>query len=132
MNRFGNKSIVKRLLTAILKNDSVSTSAKLLGGFANGVNRFFRRINSVKVLSASVEFNQPATERDYYEEFFDFLMGYTQVEDTELVLLVDEFPQAIENMSALMYDGYIHYISSLEQYQFTSPVVKRWWIKFIC
>ena len=23
-------------------------------------------------------------------------------------------------------------ISSLEQYQFTSPVVKRWWIKFIC
>lgn len=43
--------------------------------------------------------------------------------------LQDSYRNIIET---LMYDGYIHYISSLEQYQFTSPVVKRWWIKFIC
>lgn len=92
------QTFYKRLLSEVLKNERISTSSKLLSGFAGGANRFFKKIKSIKVLSASVEFNHQEKERDFYEEFSNFLTGYAQVEDTELVMLIDEFPQAIENL----------------------------------
>jgi len=123
------QSFYKRLLAAVLKNERVSTSSKLLGGFVNGVNRFFRRINSVQVLSASVEFNQPEAARDYYDEFFDFLMGYTQVEDTELVLLIDEFPQVIENMSKKGEEGAIAFLQRKRALRLDPEINQK--VKFI-
>jgi len=123
------QSFYKRLLAAVLKNERVSTSSKLLGGFVNGVNRFFRRINSVQVLSASAEFNQPEAARDYYDEFFDFLMGYTQVEDTELVLLIDEFPQVIENMSKKGEEGAIAFLQRKRALRLDPEINQK--VKFI-
>ena len=35
-------------------------------------------------------------------------------------------------IETLMYDGYINYIEDTKEYRFNSPIVKRWWLKFIC
>ncbi|MBL7936830.1 MAG: hypothetical protein JNM51_13575, partial [Bacteroidia bacterium] len=32
----------------------------------------------------------------------------------------------------LMYDGYINMIPETNNYQFNSPIVKLWWLNFIC
>ena len=35
-------------------------------------------------------------------------------------------------LQTLMYDGYINVIKDSSNYQFNSPIVKLWWLKFIC
>gem|GEM_PF-5959217 len=110
------QTFYKRLLSEVLRNDRIATSSKLVSGFLNGANRFFRKIKSIKVLSASVEFNHQEKERIYYEELVKYKLD-------------EEYRKIIES---LLYDGYLHYITQLEEYRFNSPVVRRWWMKFIC
>lgn len=43
--------------------------------------------------------------------------------------LTDDYKKILET---LIYDGYIHYIEDTKEYRFNSPIVKRWWQKFIC
>ena len=92
------QSFYQKLLMEVLKNDKISRSQKLTAGFKNGANRFFERIKSVSLLNAGIAFNNEASTRDYCDEFEDFLTGYAGTEDAELVILIDEFPQTIENI----------------------------------
>jgi uncharacterized protein len=123
------QTFYKRLLAEVLKNERISTSSKLRSGFAAGANRFFGKIKSVKVLSASIEFNHQDMERDYQQEFTDFLAGYAQVEDTELVLLIDEFPQAIENLKKVSEAAAITFLQGKRALRLDPGISKK--VKFI-
>lgn len=87
----------KKLLNEILRNEQISSSKKVFKAFVNGVNRFFKKLESVGVLGNTITFKETAPQ-NYYEELYNFLTGYALAEDTELVILVDEFPQTIENI----------------------------------
>lgn len=88
----------KKILEGIINDPKISRSLKLKSGLEDKTNRIFQKIKSVKLFNAALEFNQEATVRDYYEEFLHFLTAYASVEESELVLLIDEFPQTIENI----------------------------------
>jgi uncharacterized protein len=88
----------KKLLREILRNDKIGSSTKIVKGFSDSGNQFFKKIKSVKIFNSSVDFNHEETERNYFDELTNFLAGYAAEESTELVLLVDEFPQTIENI----------------------------------
>lgn len=123
------QTFYKRLLAEVLKNERISTSSKLISGFANGANRFFKKIKSVKVLAAGVEFNHQEKERNYYEEFVNFLTGYAQVEDTELVLLIDEFPQAIENLKKISETGALTFLQGKRALRLDPEINRK--VKFV-
>ncbi|PWV56979.1 ATP-binding protein [Chitinophaga sp. S165] len=91
----------KKVLEVILSDPKIKTSLsnKLKAGIRKTDNKFFHRIKSIKVLNTGIEFNHNESIRDYYEEFRNFLIDYCAVEDTPLVLLIDEFPQTIENIN---------------------------------
>lgn len=77
----------------------MSRSVKLKAGLKDTGNKLFQKLKSIKILNAGIEFNHEVSIRDYCEEFRNFLIGYASVEETELVLLIDEFPQTIENIN---------------------------------
>jgi hypothetical protein len=68
-------------------------------------------------------------ERDYQQEFTDFLAGYAQVEDTELVLLIDEFPQAIENLKKVSEAAAITFLQGKRALRLDPGISKK--VKFI-
>ncbi|MCF6404993.1 ATP-binding protein [Chitinophaga filiformis] len=90
----------KKLLEVILNDPNIkkSLSNKLKAGVKTTGSKFFRIVKSIKILNTGIEFNHDESTRDYYEEFRNFLIDYCATEDTPLVLLLDEFPQTIENM----------------------------------
>jgi len=88
----------RKLLETIISAPGISRSVKLKAGLEDKGNRFFQKIKSVTLFNAGLEFNHESSVRDYYDEFRNFLTGYATVGETELVLLIDEFPQTIENI----------------------------------
>ncbi len=88
----------KKLLVEILRNAKVSGSKKLLNAFEKGFNKLFKKLSSITIAGTGLEFSQDEPVRDYFEELQNFLEGYAATEDIELVLLIDEFPQTVENL----------------------------------
>lgn len=89
----------KKILEVVLNDPKISLSKRLKAGISDTGNKIFQKIKSIKLFNAGIEFNHEETVRDYCEEFQNFLTAYASVEDTELVLLIDEFPQTIENIN---------------------------------
>ncbi|MCW3463405.1 hypothetical protein [Chitinophaga nivalis] len=100
----------RKVLEAVINDPQISRSVKLKTGFREKANRFFQRIKSISVLETSLEFNQETTIRDYYDEFHAFLSGYAITEEIELVLLIDEFPQTIENMRKVSSERAVNFL----------------------
>jgi AAA+ ATPase superfamily predicted ATPase len=123
------QSFYRMLMIEILKNEKISRSVKLAAGFESGANRFFSKIKSVKLFNAGVEFNNVAEERDYYEEFENFLIGYAGTEDETLVILIDEFPQTIENIRKTDERQAIRFLQGKRTLRLHPEISKR--VKFI-
>lgn len=100
----------KKMLEVILDDAKMSMSKKLKAGFKDTSNKLFQKIKSIKILNTGIEFNHDESVRDYCEEFRNFLTGYASVEDVELVLLIDEFPQTIENINKKDTDAAINFL----------------------
>jgi AAA+ ATPase superfamily predicted ATPase len=123
------QSFYRTLMIEILKNEKISRSVKLAAGFENGANRFFRNIKSLKLFNTGVEFNNVAEERDYYEEFENFLIGYAGTEESTLVILIDEFPQTIENIRKTDEQRAIRFLQGKRRLRLHPEISKR--VKFI-
>ena len=87
----------KKLLQEILRNEHISGSLKLKTAF-EGANKFLKKLKSIKILNVGIELSQEMATHDYFEELENFLAGYALEESIELVILIDEFPQTIENI----------------------------------
>lgn len=104
-------SFYKKLLTEIMRNVKISSSVKLAKAFTEKSNTFLKKIKGISVMGNSIELNQD-DEKDYFDQLFNFLIGYAQSEDIELVLLIDEFPQTIENIKKSNEDLAIKFLQS--------------------
>ncbi len=100
----------KKLLAEVLKNEKIQNSKKLQKKFAERANKYFQKLQSVNILGTGFELKEDKEERDYFEELSNFLVGYVQEESAELVILVDEFPQTIENIKKVSSDKAIHFL----------------------
>lgn len=114
----------RKLLEGILNNSRISRSIKLKTGLEDKGNRFFQKIKSIKLFNAALEFNHEPEVRDYYEEFQNFLTGYASVEDIELVLLIDEFPQTIENIRKKDADAAVNFLQRKRELRL-DPVISK-------
>ncbi|SFE41412.1 Predicted ATPase, AAA+ ATPase superfamily [Chitinophaga sp. CF118] len=123
------QSFYQKLLMEILKNDKISGSRQLIAGFKNGTNRFFRKIKSIQLLNTGIAFNNESPERDYCDEFEDFLTGYAGAEDAELVILIDEFPQTIENIRKNSEQSAIQFLQRKRALRLNPEISKK--VKFI-
>lgn len=114
----------KKILEGIVNDPKISSSLKLKSGLEDKTNRIFQKIKSIKLFNAALEFNQEATVRDYYEEFLHFLTAYASVEDAELVLLIDEFPQTIENIRNKDTEAAVNFLQRKRELRI-DPVISR-------
>lgn len=114
----------KKMLETILSDNKMSMSGKLKAGFKDTGNKIFQKIKSIKILNTGVEFNHDESVRDYCEEFRNFLLGYASVEDTELVLLIDEFPQTIENINKKDSEAAINFLQGKREIRM-DPVISQ-------
>jgi hypothetical protein len=85
----------KKLLKEILRSSSVGSPGRYASLLKSG-SRFLKRIKSISVLGNTLELDESA-EVNYYEELSNFLAGF-ELENSSLVLLIDEFPQTILNI----------------------------------
>ncbi|MBC9930654.1 hypothetical protein [Chitinophaga qingshengii] len=91
----------KKMLEAIVRSPVISSAVKFAAGLKDKSDRFFNKIKSISILNNALEFNNNLTPRDYHAEFYHFLLAYAVTEETSLVLLIDEFPQTIQNIGSI-------------------------------
>jgi len=90
----------KKILKELLKKDWLSNSSRLQTAIQTG-KKFIKSLKSVQIVSGTIEFSE--TQTDYYEELYNLLCGLEI--DRKLILLLDEFPQTIINISQVGSDG---------------------------
>jgi uncharacterized protein len=93
------ESFYKKLLQEILKSDAVAKSQKLTTAFVKKGNKFLSKIKSIKILGNGLDLHEDEGKTNYYEDLCNLLCGFAMEEDTKLVLMVDEFPQTIQNIA---------------------------------
>lgn len=57
-----------------------------------------KRIKAIKIAGQEIEFDETASIASYYDNLVDLLTGLKMENDSKLVLLIDEFPQTIQNI----------------------------------
>lgn len=87
----------KKLIKGILAKDEIEQSSKLKKLFTDGLKKL-SKIKSIKILGHGFDFNENKEEHDYYEDLTNLLSSIELDNSQKLVLLVDEFPQTIQNL----------------------------------
>lgn len=88
----------KKILKEITKVEEISRSGRLKSLFSSG-HKFLGKIKSIKIAGQGIDFVETAQkETDYREDLINLLSGIELEEDRQLVLLIDEFPQTIQNI----------------------------------
>jgi hypothetical protein len=87
----------KKLLKSILSKEEIAHSSKLKQLFSAG-RKSLSKIKSIKILGNGFDLNESKEEHDYYEDTSNLLSSIEMDESQKLVLLIDEFPQTIQNI----------------------------------
>ncbi|MBL7935582.1 MAG: hypothetical protein JNM51_07220, partial [Bacteroidia bacterium] len=124
-----DEEFYKKLLSEVLKNEDIINSKKLVKAFTEKSNTFLKKIKGINILGNGIELNHEENGKNHYEELFNFLTGYAQSEDTELVLLVDEFPQTIENINKRDKDEAVKFLQSNRELRINPKLEGK--VKFI-
>ena len=82
----------KRIVKEVIKIEGNRISKLLEKG-----NRFLKKIKGFKVMGTEISLNE-SVEADYKEELENLLSGFEIEDGKRLVLLIDEFPQTIQNI----------------------------------
>jgi uncharacterized protein len=123
------EAFYKKLLSEVVKNPKVSNSKKLTKAFKEKSNSFFKKIKSLSFLGNAIELNPNDEVKNYYEEIFNFLTGYAKSEDIELILLIDEFPQTIENIKKNSENSAIKFLQTNRELRINPELNSK--VKFI-
>lgn len=119
----------KKILQEVLRNPKISNSKKLINIISEKSNGFFKKLKGVNILGNGIEFNHEEGQKDYFNQLLNFLIGYAQSEDIELVILIDEFPQTIENIKKSNLDAAIAFLQGNRELRL-NPELKGM-VKFI-
>ena len=87
----------KKILKEILKNDEIKNSDHILQLLKAG-NKFLKKIKSLKILGNGIDFQDMEDQIDYKEELENLLSGLDFEDEVKLILMIDEFPQTIQNI----------------------------------
>ena len=87
----------KKLLKEIIQADDFKKSGWFQNLMQKG-NKFLSKIKSVKILGQEVDFDEAETLNDYKAEVENLLAGLEFENKQRLILLIDEFPQTVQNI----------------------------------
>lgn len=87
----------KRILQELLKTEEIRNCRKLKSLFESS-HKFLSKVRSIKVMGQGVEFAEAETITDPKEDLINLLSGLELDESKGLVILLDEFPQTIQNI----------------------------------
>lgn len=93
------EAFYKKLLQETLKSDAIAKSQKLTNAFAKKGNKFLSKIKSIKIFGNGLDLHEDEGKTNYYEDLCNLLCGFAMEENTKLVVMVDEFPQTIQNIA---------------------------------
>ncbi len=85
----------KRLYTEIAKSDFIGRWGKIVQSTSGMARKAFDKIKSVRIGGTGIDLNK-SSELNYYLELVELLESLQS--DERLVVLVDEFPQTVENI----------------------------------
>lgn len=121
------EAFYKKLLKEILKLEGMeSAAARLLK--AGGI--IARKIKSIKVATVGIDFQEGDHDVSYYDDLVHFLSGLGEEEQSQLILLIDEFPQTILNVvSKYGVDAAIHFLQSNRTLRLNPDIVGK--VRFI-
>ncbi|MCY7361465.1 MAG: ATP-binding protein, partial [Ignavibacteria bacterium] len=87
----------KKLLKEIIKTDEFKKSGWFQNLMQKG-NKFLSKIKSVKIMGQEIDFDEAEIISDYKNEVENLLAGLEFENKQKLILLIDEFPQTIQNI----------------------------------
>jgi uncharacterized protein len=87
----------KKLLKAIVACPEVHQSTKLKDLFSKGV-KAFSKIKSIKIMGNGFDVVENNEQNNYYEDLSNLLSSIELDNSEKLVILIDEFPQTIQNI----------------------------------
>jgi hypothetical protein len=87
----------KKLLKELMKVDEIKNSKKMKKLFEEG-NKFLKKIKSIKVMGQGIDFHEDQKDTDYLHDIINLLSGIEFDDDKQLVIMMDEFPQTIQNI----------------------------------
>jgi uncharacterized protein len=87
----------KKLLKELLRVDEIRGSGMLKKLLEQG-HKLLKRVKSIKLLEPGIEFSEDGGQIDYKEDLLNFLLGMQLEGDKKLIILLDEFPQTIQNI----------------------------------
>ncbi|MBO3697301.1 ATP-binding protein [Roseivirga sp. E12] len=86
----------KKLYESVIKSEALTKTGKMFKQIKDGGNTFLKRIKAISLIDGSIELNS-GVDLDFYNELKLLLKGLN-FGDKRLVLLIDEFPYAINNL----------------------------------
>lgn len=87
-----------KLLTAVLSSEAMSTLAKKREGLKNQLQDLLRDMNiSIKLPWVEVDLNKDQ-EKKTYQASFEQLLAKLDIGNDTIVIMIDEFPQTVENI----------------------------------
>ncbi|MEI9955542.1 MAG: hypothetical protein WDM90_04345 [Ferruginibacter sp.] len=104
----------KKLLKEIIKTDEIKSSGWFNKLWQKG-NKFLSKIKSVKILGQQIDFDETEAVTDYKTEVENLLAGLEFENNQRLILLIDEFPQTVQNIVDAgngNIDAAIHFLQS--------------------
>ncbi|MGB8194422.1 MAG: hypothetical protein WCF67_21000 [Chitinophagaceae bacterium] len=87
----------KKLLKELLRVDEIRSSDRLKRLLEQG-QKFLKRVKSISLSDPGIEFSEDNGQIDYKEDLLNFLLGIELETNAKLVILLDEFPQTIQNI----------------------------------
>lgn len=87
----------KKLLKELLQIEAIQRLGTL-GTAAKRGRKFLERVKSIKLFGHGIEFLEDKGPVDYKEDLINFLAGLQLEGDVKLIILLDEFPQTIQNI----------------------------------
>lgn len=86
----------KRLFKELIESDFINTRIKASHSTSEFFQNTLKKIKSLKILGTGIEFNE-SEDINYEEEFIELLKSLP-LNDDKIIIMVDEFPQTIENI----------------------------------
>ncbi len=87
-----SQNFFKKIVKEVVKIEATRIAKLFEAG-----NKFFKKIKGISFMGAEINLND-SSDVDYKEELENLLSGFEIEGDKRLVLLVDEFPQTIQNI----------------------------------
>lgn len=87
----------KRILKEVLRTEDVRGSRRLKHLVESG-HKMLSKIKGVKVMGQGIDFSEDDKSTDYKEDLINLLSGIELDNGKKIVILIDEFPQTVQNI----------------------------------